>query len=89
MEHGVFRAWLAEVDDLTVDQRLELEEVLAGQPPRAAVAAVIETSPGDERRCPHCGHGASVGCGQAERRGAATHSCAMRCRGPRKKWFAE
>src|SRR5687768_2465945 len=53
MEHGVFRAWLAEVDDLTVDQRLELEEVLAGQPPRAAVTAVIETSPGDERRCPH------------------------------------
>ncbi len=43
MEHGVFRAWLAEVDDLTVDQRLELEEVLAGQPPRAAVTAVIET----------------------------------------------
>ena len=66
MEHGVCRAWLAEVDDLTVDQRLELEEVLAGQPPRAAVTAVIETSPGDERRCPHCGHGASVGCGQAD-----------------------
>ena len=34
MEHGVFRAWLAEVDDLTVDQRLELEEVLAGRPSR-------------------------------------------------------
>ena len=66
MEHGVFRAWLAEVDDLTVDQRLELEEVLAGQPPRAAVTAVIETSPGDERRCPHCGYGASVGCGKAD-----------------------
>ena len=54
------------MDDLTVDQRLELEEVLAGRPPRAAVTAVIETSPGDERRCPHCGHGASVGCGQAD-----------------------
>src|SRR3954471_8318498 len=67
MEHGVFRAWLAEVDDLTIEQRLELEEVLAGRPPRAAVTAVIETSPGDERRCPHCGHGASVGCGQADR----------------------
>jgi transposase-like protein len=66
MEHGVFRAWLAEVDDLTVDQRRELEEVLAGRPSRAAVTAVIETSPGDERRCPHCGHGASVGCGQAD-----------------------
>jgi len=66
MEHGVFRAWLAEVDDLTDDQRRELEEVLAGRPPRTAVTAVIETSPGDERRCPHCGHGASVGCGQAD-----------------------
>src|SRR3954451_15734797 len=66
MEHGVFRAWLAEVDDLTDDQRRELEEVLAGRPSRAAVTAVIETSPGDERRCPHCGHGASVGCGQAD-----------------------
>ena len=66
MEHGVFRAWLAEVDDLTDDQRLELEEVLAGRPPRTAVTAVIEASPGDERRCLHCGHGASVGCGQAD-----------------------
>jgi transposase-like protein len=66
MEHGVFRAWLAEVDDLTVDQRLELEEVLAGQPPRMAVTAVIEASLGDERRCPHCGYGASVGCGKAD-----------------------
>ena len=66
MEHGVFRAWLAEVDDLTDDQRRELEEVLAGRPSRAAVTAMIETSPGDERRCPHCGHGASVGCGQAD-----------------------
>src|SRR3954470_2655039 len=66
MEHGVFRAWLAEVDDLAVDQRRELEEVLAGQPSGAAVTTVIETSPGDERRCPHCGHGAAVGCGQAD-----------------------
>jgi hypothetical protein len=75
MEHGVFRAWLAEVDDLTVDQRLELEEVLAGQPPRAAVTAVIETSPGDERRCPHCGHGAAAAkpmdCGGSGARDAA------------------
>ena len=39
MEHRAFRAWLAEVDDLTADQRLELEEVLAGRTPRAAVTA--------------------------------------------------
>ena len=30
MEHGVLRAWLAAMDDLTAAQRLELEEVLAG-----------------------------------------------------------
>ena len=42
MELSTFRTWLAQVDDLTVAQRLELEEVLAGRPPRAAVAAVIE-----------------------------------------------
>ncbi len=36
MEPGAFRAWLAEVDDLTADQRLELEEVLAGRTLRAA-----------------------------------------------------
>jgi len=75
MEHGVFRAWLAEVDDLTVDQRRELEEVLAGRPSRAAVTAVIETSPGDERRCPHCGHGAAAAkptdCGGSGARDAA------------------
>ncbi len=65
MEHGAFRAWLAEVDDLTADQRLELEEVLAGRTPRAAVTAAIEGSLGDERRRPHCGDGASVGCGAA------------------------
>src|SRR3954470_14468557 len=66
MEHSIFRAWLAGVDDLTAGQRLELEEVLADRPPRVAVTALIEVSLGDERRCPHCGHGASVGCGKAD-----------------------
>lgn len=66
MEHSVFRTWLAAVDDLTAAQRQELEEVLAGRPPRAAVTAVIEGSLGDERRCPHCGHEKSVGCGKAD-----------------------
>ncbi len=66
MEHGVFRAWLAAVDDLTTAQRLELEEVLAGRPPRAAVTAEIEASLGDVRRCPHCCHEKSVGCGMAD-----------------------
>ncbi len=65
MEHGVFRTWLAQVDDLTVAQRLELEEVLAGRPPRAAVAAVIEADLNADRHCPHCGHGKVVCCGKA------------------------
>ena len=30
MEHGIFRAWLPVVDDLTAAQRVELEEVLTG-----------------------------------------------------------
>ena len=56
MDHGLFRGWLAQVDDLTVAQRLELEEVLAGRPPRAAVTAAIEAGADDQRCCPHCGH---------------------------------
>ena len=66
MEHGTFRTWLAQVDDLTVAQRLELEGVLAGRPPRAAVAAVIEADLGGHRGCPHCGHDKVVCCGKAD-----------------------
>lgn len=66
MDHSVFRGWLAQIDDLTVKQRLELEAVLAGRPPGSAVAAVIEESLGDERRCPRCGCEGSVGRGQAD-----------------------
>lgn len=64
MELGTFRTWLAQVDDLTVAQRLELEEVLAGRPPRAAVAAVIEADLDAHRGCPHCGHDKVVCCGK-------------------------
>jgi len=65
MDHEMFRAWLAEIDGLTAKQRQELEAVLAGRQPRAAVAAAIEERLGEARRCPHCG-GASVGGGQAD-----------------------
>ena len=65
MDQGMFRAWLAEIDGLTARQRQELEAVLAGRQPRAAVAAAIEERLGEARRCPHCG-GASVGGGQAD-----------------------
>ena len=66
MELGTFRMWLAQVDDLTVAQRLELEEVLAGRPPRAAVAAVIEADLDAHRCCPHCGHDKVVCSGKAD-----------------------
>jgi len=65
MDQGMFRAWLAEIDGLTAKQRQELEAVLVGRQPRAAVAAAIEERLGEARRCPHCG-GASVGGGQAD-----------------------
>ncbi len=65
MDQGMFRAWLAEIDGLTAKQRQELEAVLAGRQPRAAVAAAIEERLGEARRCPHCG-GASVGGGRTD-----------------------
>ncbi len=66
MEHGAFRTWLAQVDDLTDAQRLELEAVLAGRSPRAAVAAVIEADLDAHRGCPHCGHEKVVCSGKAD-----------------------
>ena len=50
----------------TAKQRQELEAVLAGRQPRAAVAAAIEERLGEARRCPHCG-GASGGRGPNRR----------------------
>ena len=69
MELGTFRTWLAQVDDLTVAQRLELEAVLTGRSPRAAVAAVIEADLDAHQGCPHCGHVKVVCCGKATKRG--------------------
>ena len=66
MEHSVFRSWLSKVDDLSPSQRVELEAVLAGRPPRAAVTAVVEARQDDQRRCPHCGQEESVACGRAD-----------------------
>ncbi len=83
MDQGMFRAWLAEIDGLTAKQRQELEAVLAGRQPRAAVAAAIEERLGEARRCPHCG-GASVGggrptaCAVSAARIAAELQCADR-----------
>ena len=66
MEQGAYRVWLAAVGELTTSQRLELEEVLAGQSPVAAATAVVEAGLGEERRCPHCGHEKSVRRGKAD-----------------------
>ena len=66
MQHALFRAWLAEIDDLTSEQRREVGAVLAGRSPREAVAAAIEAPVADERRCPHCGCTRSVGRGRAD-----------------------
>ena len=66
MDHDAFRAWLAEIDGLTLRQRQEREAVLSGRPPRAAVAAAIEDRLGEERPCPHCARPGSVGRGQAD-----------------------
>ena len=66
MEHSVFRSWLSKVDDLSPSQRVELEAVLAGRPPRAAVTAVVEARQDDQRRCPHCGQEESVARGRAD-----------------------
>lgn len=66
MDHDIFRAWLGQVSDLTVAQRLELEAVLADRPPRAVVTAEIEAGLEDRGSCPHCGQGKVVGCGKAD-----------------------
>jgi hypothetical protein len=46
---ALFRHGSQKVDDLTADQRRELEEELAGRPPRAAVTTVMEANRKDER----------------------------------------
>ena len=64
--HSVFRSWLSKVDDPSPSQRVELEAVLAGRPPRAAVKAVVEARQDDQRRCPHCSQEESVARGRAD-----------------------
>ena len=65
MDQGAFCGWLAQIDDLTKDQRLVVEATLAGEAPRATVAAAVEVASLNERQCPHCGSQGSVGRGQA------------------------
>ena len=42
MDVGTFRAWLSGMDNLTVGQREEVQEILYGQEPGAEVTSAIE-----------------------------------------------
>jgi transposase-like protein len=66
MDHAAFRAWLSEVDGLTLKQRAELQATLSERPPSVAVAGVVEERLGEERRCPHCGNAETVSRGQVD-----------------------
>jgi transposase-like protein len=65
MDAALFRAWLAGVDELTLEQRQEVHELLFGRPPEAEVVASIEDRMASERRCPHCGSNGVVKRGRA------------------------
>jgi transposase-like protein len=65
MDHDVFRVWLSQIDDLTLDQRLSLAAALTDQTPKASVLSAIESSMAAGHPCPHCGSAFSVGRGQA------------------------
>lgn len=65
MDVGTFRAWLLGMDDLTAEQREEVQEILHGREPGAEVTAAIEDRLRAERCCPHCGTGGAVKRGSA------------------------
>ena len=65
MDAALFRAWLAGVDELTLEQRQEVHELLFGRPPEAEVVASIEDRMASERCCPHCGSNGVVKRGRA------------------------
>lgn len=74
MEVGTFRTWLLGMDDLTVEQRQEVQEILHGREPGAEVTAAIEDRLTAERCCPHCGTDGAV------KRGSANGLHRYRCK---------
>ena len=65
MDVGTFRAWLSGMDDLTAEQREEVQEILDGREPGEEVTSAIEDRLTAERCCPHCGTGSGVKRGSA------------------------
>ena len=65
MEVGTFRTWLLGLDDLTAEQRQEVQAILHGREPGVEVTAAIEDRLTAERCCPHCGAGGAVKRGRA------------------------
>jgi hypothetical protein len=57
MDIGTFRAWLSGLDDLTAEQREEVQAILNGREPGEEVTSTIEDRLAAERWCPHCGTG--------------------------------
>jgi transposase-like protein len=60
MDHHEYLAWLSEIDDLSLDQRIATVRLLAGQPSLEAVIGLLEERIGTERSCPHCSAGGAV-----------------------------
>ena len=60
MDVGTFRAWLSGMDDLTAEQREEVQEILDGREPGEEVTSAIEDRLTAERCCPCCGTGSGV-----------------------------
>ena len=65
MDVGTFRAWLSGMDDLTAEQREEVQEILDGREPGEEVTSAIEDRLTAERCCPYCGTGSGVKRGSA------------------------
>jgi transposase-like protein len=82
MDVGTFRAWLLGMDDLTAEQREEVQEILYGREPGAEVTAAIEDRLTAERCCPHCGTGGAV------KRGSANGLRRSRCKACSKSFNA-
>jgi len=74
MDVGTFRAWLSGMDDLTAEQREEVQEILDGREPGEEVTSAIEDRVAAEQCCPHCGTGSGV------KRGSANGLRRYRCK---------
>jgi transposase-like protein len=82
MDVGTFRAWLSGMDNLTADQREEVQAILHGREPGAEVTAAIEDRLTAERCCPHCGTRGAV------KRGSANGLRRYRCKACSKSFNA-